>query len=162
MTTHRLIHTGIRPNGQSHIKSDAAIPQADMGNFNFWHPNAEDGAFPFYPDDGENLFRFFEIPPETGELSTADFEAMVAGFFEGIGDPTAKVDNTRHPLMHRTQTTDYIVLLSGRVSLLLDQGDPVELKPFDAVVQHGTNHAWVNTGNDPALLMAVMIGVKAG
>jgi quercetin dioxygenase-like cupin family protein len=60
--------------------------------------------------------------------------------------------------MHVTPTTDYIVLLSGQVSLLLDVGEPIVLRPFDAVVQRSTNHAWINTGSDAAILMAVMIG----
>ena len=40
--------------------------------------------------------------------------------------------------------------------LLLDE-DEVKLKPFDVVVQRGTNHAWVNLGEEPALLIAVLI-----
>jgi hypothetical protein len=53
-------------------------------------------------------------------------------------------------------TIDYIILLKGDVSLLLDE-DEVRLKPFDVVVQRGTNHAWVNLGEEPALLIAVLI-----
>ena len=32
-----------------------------------------------------------------------------------------------------------------------------ELKPFDVVVQRATNHAWINTGNEEALLMGVLV-----
>ena len=39
---------------------------------------------------------------------------------------------------------------------LLDN-EEVDLKPFDVVVQRGTNHAWVNNGDEPALLIAVLI-----
>ena len=53
-------------------------------------------------------------------------------------------------------TIYYIILLSGDVTLLLDE-DEVRLKPFNVVVQRGTNHAWVNNGNEPALLIAVLI-----
>ena len=49
-----------------------------------------------------------------------------------------------------------IELDKGDVSLLLDE-DEVKLKPFDVVVQRGTNHAWVNLGEEPALLIAVLI-----
>jgi quercetin dioxygenase-like cupin family protein len=52
-----------------------------------------------------------------------------------------------------------VILLSGRVTLLLDQGE-VELKPFDVVVQRGTNHGWVNRGTEPALFAAVLIDAK--
>ena len=48
------------------------------------------------------------------------------------------------------------ILLKGDVTLLLDN-DEVRLKPFNVVVQRGTNHAWVNNGNEPALLIAVLI-----
>ena len=50
--------------------------------------------------------------------------------------------------------------LLDQVSLQLDEGDPIPLKPLDAVVQRGTNHSWVNTGAETALLMAVMVGGK--
>jgi quercetin dioxygenase-like cupin family protein len=60
--------------------------------------------------------------------------------------------------MHVTPTTDYIMLLSGEVSLLLDAGEPIPLQPFDVVVQRNTNHAWINTGREAAVLMAVMVG----
>jgi hypothetical protein len=43
---------------------------------------------------------------------------------------------------------------------MLDEGEPIALKPFDAIVQRGTNHSWVNTGREPALLMCVMVGDK--
>jgi uncharacterized cupin superfamily protein len=58
--------------------------------------------------------------------------------------------------MHQTKTVDYVILLSGEVTLLLDRGE-VKLKPFDVVVQRGTNHAWINKGREPALIAAVLI-----
>ena len=61
--------------------------------------------------------------------------------------------------MHKTRTVDYVVLLSGQLTLLLDRGE-VKLKPFDVVVQRGTNHAWVNNGKEPAILAAVLIDAR--
>ena len=58
--------------------------------------------------------------------------------------------------MHKTETIDYIVLLKGDVTLILDE-EEVNLNPFDVVIQRGTNHAWVNNGTEPALLIAVLI-----
>ena len=40
--------------------------------------------------------------------------------------------------------------------MILDE-EEIDLKPFDVVVQRGTNHAWVNNGDEPALLIAVLI-----
>jgi len=60
-------------------------------------------------------------------------------------------------MMHTTASIDYVVVLRGEVSLLLDEGDEVRLAPFDAVVQRGTNHYWINRGDEPALLMGVLV-----
>ena len=45
------------------------------------------------------------------------------------------------------------------MTLLLDQEER-ELKPFDVVVQRGTNHAWINKGSEPALLAAILFDAK--
>ena len=65
-------------------------------------------------------------------------------------------DTSRHPGMHKTRTVDYIILLKGEVTMLVDKGE-VHLKPFDVVIQRGTNHAWVNRGGETAVLVAVMV-----
>jgi len=67
--------------------------------------------------------------------------------------------NARHPNMHKTDTVDYIILLQGEVTLILDEGD-VDMKPFDVVVQRGTNHAWSNRGTEPAVLAGVLIDAE--
>ena len=43
--------------------------------------------------------------------------------------------------MHRTETVDYAILLSGECDLELDDGKTVHLKQGDIVVQRGTMHA---------------------
>ena len=83
-------------------------------------------------------------------------QEVAADAFEKIGAGHHRVDTTKHPAMHKTDTIDYIILLKGDVTLILDE-EEVDLKPFDVVVQRGTNHAWVNNGNEPALLIAVLI-----
>lgn len=67
-----------------------------------------------------------------------------------------RIDTSKHPAMHKTDTIDYIILLKGDVTLILDE-EEVRLEPHDVVVQRGTNHAWVNNGTEPALLIAVLI-----
>ncbi|WP_415264966.1 cupin domain-containing protein [Pseudomonas serbica] len=61
--------------------------------------------------------------------------------------------------MHKSATTDYIILLQGAITLVLDD-DEVDMKPFDVVIQRGTNHSWVNRGEVDALLMAVLVDAK--
>jgi mannose-6-phosphate isomerase-like protein (cupin superfamily) len=58
--------------------------------------------------------------------------------------------------MHATDTADCAVLLSGELTMLLDEGD-VDFKPGDAIIQRGTNHALVNRGTEPALLACLIM-----
>ena len=46
--------------------------------------------------------------------------------------------------------------IRARPSSLVDECE-VHLKPFDVVIQRGTNHAWVNQGDETAVLLAVMV-----
>jgi quercetin dioxygenase-like cupin family protein len=59
--------------------------------------------------------------------------------------------------MHRTETLDYAILLSGECDLELDDGRTVSLKAGDIVVQRGTMHAWVNNSNAPCVFAFVLI-----
>ena len=61
--------------------------------------------------------------------------------------------------MHRTETIDYIVVLSGEIAMDLDEGS-VTLRAGDVMVQRGTNHAWVNRGSVPARLAIVLLDAK--
>lgn len=111
------------------------------------------------PPSGGSVFRFFVIPPEDSSLTPQQREEAIARVFAEIGAAHERTNIARHPGMHRTRTLDYIVLLRGKVSLLVDEGE-VDLKPFDVVVQRGTSHAWANHTKEPALLMAVLIDAK--
>ena len=67
--------------------------------------------------------------------------------------------------MHRTETLDYAILLSGECDLELDDGKTVHLKQGDIVVQRGTMHAWVNNGSVPCVFAFILIDadpVEAG
>jgi naringenin degradation protein FdeH len=112
------------------------------------------------PPAGGSIFRFAAIPPEDPKVSREERERQTAKMFAQINAEHCRPDTTRDPGMHKTRTIDYVVLLSGEVTLLLDKGE-VDLKPFDVVVQRGTNHAWINKGKEPAVIAAVLIDAKA-
>ena len=59
--------------------------------------------------------------------------------------------------MHRTETVDYAILLSGECDLELDDGKTVHLTQGDVVVQRGTMHAWVNNGSAPCVFAFILI-----
>ena len=113
------------------------------------------------PPAGGTLFRYFEIAPEseTAHLSDEEKRTANAEWFAAMNGAHLQPDTSRNPGMHRSHTTDYIILLSGEITLVLDREERT-LKPFDCVIQRGTNHAWVNRGSEPALLMAVLIDDK--
>jgi quercetin dioxygenase-like cupin family protein len=58
--------------------------------------------------------------------------------------------------MHRTETIDYIIVLSGEIDMDLDDSS-VSLKAGDVMIQRGTNHAWMNRGSEPARIAFVLI-----
>lgn len=49
------------------------------------------------------------------------------------------------PLMHRTQSLDYGLVLEGSLEMILDSGETKLLHRGDVAVQRGTMHAWRNT-----------------
>jgi quercetin dioxygenase-like cupin family protein len=59
-------------------------------------------------------------------------------------------------LMHRTETIDYIVVLSGEIDMELDDST-VSLKAGDVMIQRGTNHGWFNRGTETARVAFVLI-----
>jgi quercetin dioxygenase-like cupin family protein len=64
------------------------------------------------------------------------------------------------PRMHRTDSIDYAVVLSGQIDLELDDHQTVSLKPGDLVVQRGTIHAWINHGPEPCEIAFVLVAAK--
>lgn len=62
----------------------------------------------------------------------------------------------RHPLMHRTETIDYAIVLEGEITMVMDEED-VHLKAGDVVIQCGTNHAWSNRSDAPCVVVFVLI-----
>ena len=60
--------------------------------------------------------------------------------------------------MHTTATVDFEVVLSGSVTLELDDGASVTLHPGDTVVQNGTRHRWSNPGDVPVVIAVFLIG----
>jgi quercetin dioxygenase-like cupin family protein len=60
---------------------------------------------------------------------------------------------------HRTDSIDYIVVLSGEIEMELDD-TVVQLKAGDVMVQRGTIHNWVNRGTRPCVLAVILIAAK--
>jgi uncharacterized cupin superfamily protein len=61
--------------------------------------------------------------------------------------------------MHRTQSVDYAIVLSGEIDLLLDDSE-VHLRQGDIVIQQSTNHAWVNRSQSFCRIVFVLIDAQ--
>ena len=167
----RRIVTGHDEEGKSVITIDGpparSLGEEAGGLYELWNTDGNeintldkidraDSEVLLSPPNRGTKFRYFQINPTPEGVPADLIEAATAEAFEKMGAAHHRVDTTRHPAMHKTKTIDYIILLKGDVTLLLDN-EEVDLKPFDVVVQRGTNHAWVNNGNEPALFIAVLI-----
>jgi hypothetical protein len=162
----RRIVTGHDAEGKSIVAIDG--PATEVGAY--WQTEATpaNNAAPgdaaqsvrgLEPPPMGSIFRYAIIPPEDPSVPRHEIEAAIAKAFAQMGAEHCRPDTTRHPGMHKTRTIDYVILLSGELTLLLERGE-VQLKPFDVVVQRGTNHAWVNKGKTPAILAAVLIDAQ--
>lgn len=104
------------------------------------------------PDPSGTIFRLVEVPPE----SKTTFNA--SGIFHELGSSNkpSEADASRHPTMHKTNSVDYLVVISGEMIMEMESGSTL-LKQGDCIVQRGTNHAWVNRSDKPCLIAAILV-----
>jgi mannose-6-phosphate isomerase-like protein (cupin superfamily) len=106
---------------------------------------AEDpAAAPAWPPRGVGSASWMvvSVPP------VEEMKAALAAGVDGV-DPEG---------FHLTDTVDFVVILDGEVTLVLDD-ESVVVQPGDLVVQRNTNHAWLNHGDKPIRLLALMMGL---
>jgi len=78
---------------------------------------------------------------------------------KGVSHPPGKGIPVKHPMMHRTRSLDYAVILSGEIDMMLDDTS-VHLQQGDVIVQQATNHGWVNHGTKPCRILFVLMDSK--
>ena len=105
------------------------------------------------PPKSGTIFRVVDFAPESagGHPSDPNFMMKIVG-----AEAPARGMAPRHPMMHRTRSLDYAIVMSGEIDMLLDEGE-VHLKAGDVVVQQATNHAWVNRGHEPCRIAFILI-----
>lgn len=167
--------TGHAANGRSIILSHAALPTVvelaaipgtvfhevwATGESPARLDNGEDptiGALMLPPPKDGTRIRFVDIPPDTEDFLKHGAARMGAAFTE-IGDKSASTvkQDSPHPLMHRTESIDYGIVIDGEMTLVLDDGEAL-LKPGSVVIQRGTNHAWANRSGRPCRMLFILI-----
>ena len=167
----RRVVTGHNAQGRSVIASDGPSPHVltlpgrpDFALTDLWvsdrapasNAGSADAAkrrMSLEPPVTGTIFRIVEFPPDAaaggGFDRAAAFRAMGASH---AMDP----DASRHPAMHRTDTVDYALVLSGEIWALMDEGETL-LRAGDTLVQRGTNHAWSNRGDQPSLVAFILV-----
>jgi len=105
------------------------------------------------PPHNGSVFRIIDIPPTPPEIESLEKDYL----HKQIGDHAPKKGlPPSHPLMHRTLTIDYAIIMQGEIDMLLDDSE-VHLKAGDVLIQQGTNHAWVNRGTEPCRIAFILI-----
>ena len=171
----RRVVTGHDANGRAVVASDGPLPTvveiaAIPGTVfhEVWSTsetpaavnNAPDptiGALMLPPPKRGTRMRFVDIPPDTAEFLAHGATKMHAAFSEaGDADASTVKADSPHPLMHRTESIDYGVVIDGEMTLILDDAE-VALAPGSVVIQRGTNHAWANRSGRPCRMLFVLI-----
>lgn len=108
------------------------------------------------PKSGTRI-RVIDFPPEGDEIRNLTEEEARGHFKTMSGEHSSKAANgAPHPLMHRTQTIDYGIVLEGELTLIVDKGETV-INAGDIVIQRGTNHAWANRTNKNCRVAFILI-----
>ena len=172
----RRVVTGHDDNGKAIVLSDAEAPfvmtnpaRPGYVSTDIWRTNATPtpvvsthdeptlGPRRQMPEKNGTVFRINRVMPETGDISNMTPEQSKK-LFAALGNEQASTfhKNGRHPLMHRTETIDYVLILSGEIYCVLDDTE-VLLKAGDTMIQCGTNHAWSNRSNAPCDIAFILI-----
>jgi mannose-6-phosphate isomerase-like protein (cupin superfamily) len=167
-----IVVTGIDANNKAVVLFDGrlqlASPASRPPSVNLWRTDASPANFSFTedvalkpiglsPPDNGTVIRVVEFPPLTPEIE-AKMEPNL--LMKVVGDHApARGLPVKHPLMHRTRTVDYAVVLSGEIDMMLDD-TTTHVKAGDVIVQQATNHAWINRGKEPCRILFVLMDSK--
>ena len=107
------------------------------------------------PPKNGTILRIVEFPPDSAWRESADARAA----FRSIGAGHAKDKASSDPMMHKTSTVDYIIVLKGEIYAILDAEETL-LRAGDILVQRGTNHSWSVRGHEPCIVAAVLVSAR--
>ena len=173
----RRIVTGHDEHGKSIFTEDAAAPSVHtnpkrVGYYltNLWMTDqtpcwvgnqADPTARPLTLEPPKNgtVVRIVEFGPE-GEWTKNLDGAGAQEAFGAMGTQTASTyQQGGHPLMHRTESVDYALVLEGEIVIVLDDGERL-MQQGDFLVERGTSHAWANRSGKPCKMLFVLIDGK--
>ena len=101
------------------------------------------------------VFRVVEFPPDKSWRGKADAKAA----FEALGAGHTADAHAGDQMMHKTASVDYAIVLKGEIWAVLEDGER-RMAAGDVLIQRGTNHAWSNRTDQPALVAFILVGAK--
>ena len=107
------------------------------------------------PPKNGTILRIVEFPPDSTRPRGADGSAG----FEAIGASHVQDKASADPMMHKTSTVDYIIVLKGEIYAVMETGEKL-LRAGDILVQRGTNHSWSVRGSEPCIVAAELVSAK--
>jgi hypothetical protein len=111
------------------------------------------------PPDGGAIFRVVKFTKEMNLITPEQMYAMHQQI-NSVHVPSIEyLRAAKHPSMHKTDTLNYFVLVSGRL-WALTEGRDVLLKPGDYIIQKGCIHGWKVESDEPCLLAAILIDAQ--
>jgi len=169
----RRVLTGHDAEGRSTIIADGIAPNMkEMPSFpglaltDLWetrgapatnegHADAAERPIRLEPPPGGTIVRIVEFPPDSTRPQNADGGAG----FKAIGAGHAQDKSSSDPMMHRTGTVDYIIVLKGEIYAIMEKGETL-LRAGDILIQRGTNHSWSVRGSEPCIVAAVLVNAR--
>jgi len=155
----RRVVTGPAAGGGAAIVLDGEPPTVvEFGQYRTTELWVTDGSPPAVAGAADPSTRPWELEPPPG--GTCFRVVRIAPESESAGPPAAEAEGPGFLAEHATSTLDYVVVVSGQVTLAVG-GSEVTLGPGDAVVQQGVPHDWRNRGPEPCVLVGVLISTRS-
>ncbi len=117
--------------------------------------DAADRPVHLEPPKNGSILRVVEFPPDSQWRRGADGQDA----FKAIGAGHTQDRASSDPMMHRTRSVDYAIVLKGEIHAVMEKGEKL-LRAGDILVQRGTNHSWSVRGNEPCIVCFVLVSAK--
>jgi quercetin dioxygenase-like cupin family protein len=170
----RRVVTGVDEGGGSCIRWDGPPPVVQevesvpgLATYFLWSADAlptvphtgEDptvGAINYFPAAGGVRFILVTHPPGSGVTVGTSLNDLHSDD-DADGGVTVEL-KADEGVMHQTDTIDLGVVVSGSISMGLDDGSEVLLTAGDTIVQTGVRHGWYNRTDQPCVIAFVIVG----
>jgi hypothetical protein len=163
----RRVVTGEPAPGKSEFTHVEVVEPYELGDGRVWlvwgwdllpnlpyhskEPYAPGSWFP--PTGGLRISATRFVPPPADEPAMPEALAALAE-----AEPCGRLDDPSRPGMHRTDSIDIGVVVSGEVTVESEDGTRVVLRAGDVYVQNGAWHNWHPDPERPAHVVFIGVG----